>query len=443
MSTVPWWRSARARTILRTEVFRDSDIRIVERVPASVRVGVVVSVGLLLAVGPPAVRQHLAITLVWLGIGSCYALVVFRDPTIELRSRWSSLLVTGLDSALTLAIITVTGGSSSLAVSLLFLVIAAAAMRLSFVATVSLSLALGVAYFVIALVVDDGSVPLTLRLQQGTWWPLYLVFMAALTGGFVLLTERATQAHTAARALALAERAAADEERDLRSRLMKSYEAQETGLQVILHEFRTPIASLKALTDNLAEHTTSAAEDDDHATSVRLLAAHASHLSSMMDALGDVAASRRPTFSTGRRRIVDVREFLYAAGDAAGLAGTELRIMVTPEGACCRLDPQLLRRVLTNLVENAGRHSRGTPVEVVARLEPDRLRVMILDRGPGIPAELAPRVTDQFVSAGERRGTAGLGLWIADQIVRSLDGRISLRPRSGGGLVVYLEVPVD
>ncbi|WIV60820.1 sensor histidine kinase [Amycolatopsis nalaikhensis] len=444
MSTVPWWRSVRSSTILQTDTFRETDIRIVERVPASVRVGVVVSVGLLLALGPDSVRHHLAIGLVWLAVGSIYAFIVFWDPTIELRSIRSASVVTGLDSVLSLAIIACTGGASSVAVSLLFLVIAAAAMRLSFVATVAVSMALGGAYFLVAVLMDAGQTSSAIRMQSGLWWPVYLVFTAALTGGFALLTERATRAHSDARAQAIAERAAAEEERDLRARLLKSYETQETGLHVILHEFRTPIASLKALTDNLVERTgTAAAEDDDSWTSLRLLAAHAGHLSSMMDALGDVAASRRPTFSTGRRRVVDIEEFLYAAGDAAGLADSELQITVTPPGAQSRLDAQLLRRVITNLVENAGRHSRGTPVEVVARLGRGRLRVMILDRGPGFPAELAPIVTERFVSVGERRGTAGLGLWIADQIVQSLDGRIRFRPRSGGGLVACLEVPVD
>ncbi|OLZ42970.1 ATP-binding protein [Amycolatopsis keratiniphila subsp. nogabecina] len=430
-------------TILQTNTFRDKDIRIVERVPASVRVGVVISVGLLLALGPDPVRHHLTSALVWLAVGSVYALVVFIDPTIELRSIRSASVVTGLDSVLSLVIIALTGGVSSVAVSLLFLVIAAAAMRLSFVATVAVSMALGVVYFLIAILVDAGQTSLEIRMQSGLWWPVYLVFTAALTGGFALLTERATRAHVAARAQAIAERAAAEEERDLRARLVKSYQAQETGLQVILHEFRTPIASLKALADNLVEQTgTTAAEGDDCRTSLRLLAAHAGHLSSMMDALGDVAASRRPTFSTGRRRVVEIKEFLYAAGDAAGLADSKLQITVTPQGAKASLDAQLLRRVVTNLVENAGRHSRGAPVEVVARLRRGRLQVVILDRGPGFPAELAPIVTERFVSVGEHRGTAGLGLWIADQIVQSLDGRIRFRSRSGGGLAVFLEVPV-
>ncbi|MFJ2834357.1 sensor histidine kinase [Nocardia sp. NPDC087230] len=444
MPTVPWWRSARSATIVQGGTFRAEDIRVVERVPASVRVCVVLSVGLLLVFGPESVRDRLPFALAWLAVASAYTVAVFWDPSIELRSSRSASVVTALDSVLTLALIVITGGASSVAVSVLFLVIAAAAMRLSFVATVVLSMTLGGTYFLITVMVDDGPAPMPERLQTGAWWAVYLVFTAAMTGGFALLTERATQAHAASRAQAAAERAAADEERDLRDRLMKSYEAQETGLLVILHEFRTPITSLKALADNLVERCgPPTVADDDSWASLRLVAAHAEHLSSMMHALGDVAASRRPTFSTGRRAVVDIEQFLHAAGNAGGLADSLLHIRVIPQGGQARFDAQLLRRVVTNLVENAGRYSRGTPVEVVARLRERQLQVMVLDRGPGLASELAPVVIEQLVSGGEQGGTAGLGLWIADQIVRSLDGRIRFRPRSGGGLVVCLEVPVD
>lgn len=444
MSTVPWWRSPRSSTIVHGGAFRETDIRIVERVPATVRVGVVVSLGLLLAFGPESVRGQLPLALALLAVASVYAFVVFWDPSIELRSKRSAAVVTALDSVLTLAFIAATGGASSVAVAVSFLVVAAAAMRLSFLSTVVLSMTLGGAYFMIAVLVDDGETPFSERLHAGAWWAVYMVFTAALTGGFALLTERATQAHATSRAQAAAERAAAEEERDLRARLMKSYEAQETGLQVILHEFRTPITSLEALADNLIERSgATAAEDDDGWTILRLVAAHVEHLSSMMQSLGDVAASRRPTFSTGRRAVVDIEELLHAAGNAAGLADSLLRISVTPMGGRARLDAQLLRRVVTNLVENAGRYSRGTPVEVVAHLRDGQLQVTVLDRGPGLPPDLAPVVTKQFVSVGEHGGTAGLGLWIAEQIVQALDGRIRFQSRPGGGLTVCLEVPVD
>jgi signal transduction histidine kinase len=99
--------------------------------------------------------------------------------------------------------------------------------------------------------------------------------------------------------------------------------------------------------------------------------------------------------------------------------------------------------VLTNLAENAARHAAAGPVELRLAVEPGRLVAEVLDRGPGLPAEQLGEVSRQYVSLGERRGTAGLGLWIVAQLVSGLGARLELSARDGGGLVARLEVPLD
>jgi signal transduction histidine kinase len=99
--------------------------------------------------------------------------------------------------------------------------------------------------------------------------------------------------------------------------------------------------------------------------------------------------------------------------------------------------------VLTNLAENAARHTASGLVELHLECRPDRLVARVLDRGPGLPAEQLGEVSRQYVSRGERRGTAGLGLWIVAQLVHGLGGRLTLAERDGGGLVALLEVPLD
>lgn len=444
MSAVPWWRSSRSSvpSSVRsgTASFSDAHIRKIQRIIVTVRCGVVISVGVLLAAGTSNAGEHLEWALLLLVISTVYALAGLYDPSTELGGTRASAGVTMLDSVLSLGFIATTGGWQSPAVALLFLVVVAAATRLPFAGTLLLSLALGATYVLLALTVDSAGVPLEVRLQAGLWWSAYLLFTSALTAAFMLLTERAAQAQAEARAEAAAEHAAAEEERDLRARLLKSYEAQETGLQVILHELRTPIASLKALADAHAGQRDIQATDTPRVR--ELIAAHAGHLSAMMDALGDVAASRRPTFSTGHRQLVCLHDFLLATADAVGLFPPQLRMTISPPDARCRLDPQLLRRVITNLLTNASRHGRGEPVDLVARVSPSELHLEILDRGPGLPPELASTVTQKFVSIGDQRGSAGLGLWITDQIVISLNGRLHFGVRTGGGLAVYLELPI-
>lgn len=89
-----------------------------------------------------------------------------------------------------------------------------------------------------------------------------------------------------------AEHAVAEEERDLRRRLLEAHQAQQDGLQVLVHKFRTPIASLEALTSALTSNTRMT--EADRAESVQLTNRHAQHLRDMIDALSDVASSRHP-----------------------------------------------------------------------------------------------------------------------------------------------------
>jgi signal transduction histidine kinase len=115
---------------------------------------------------------------------------------------------------------------------------------------------------------------------------------------------------------------------------------------------------------------------------------------------------------------------------------------VTPPDAVVRCDPQRLRRVLTNLVENAARHSGDQVVELELRHADGRLVAEVRDRGPGLPPGQAGVVTAKGVALGDRRGTAGLGLWIVEALVAAMDGELRLLPRDGGGLVAQLELPV-
>ncbi len=408
------------------------------RTVVAVRVAVVTSIGVLLAIGPPWVRQHAAATVAVLGAAMVYAAVVMAYPQLEVRRTRYAWLVTGFDSAFTLALVALSGGVYSPVVAVLALAVIASAARLSFSETLLVAILLGAAYIPVALT-SSPALPVTAApaLQAG-WSALYLIFVAIITAGLSALAEREHRSRLRALVEAEAEHAAAEEERDLRARLLRSYQSQQDGLQVLVHEFRTPVTSLEALTEALTStHPLSPADRD---TSLRLVARHVHHLADMLDALSDVALSRRPTFSAGRVRRVDVADLVVAAADAVGLAPPRLRLDARVDGVA--VNAQGLRRVLTNLLENASRHGRGEPVDVTCSREGDELVFMVADRGPGIPAESLGELTTKYVSVGGQRGTAGLGLWIVQQIAEAMGGRVDFAARDGGGLVATFRAPI-
>jgi two-component system sensor histidine kinase KdpD len=110
------------------------------------------------------------------------------------------------------------------------------------------------------------------------------------------------------------------------------------------------------------------------------------------------------------------------------------------------LDYVEIDQVLSNLVENAARHTRpGTRVVISAAIEGAEVAVEVSDDGPGVPRDALDRVFEPFFrgsSGGTPRGT-GLGLAVARGLVEAHGGHISVRNRPEGGAVFRFTLPVE
>lgn len=403
-----------------------------ERTAVVIRLLVVCSVGAALVLEPGIARGRAgalgALVVATLGYALVLAVAEWRGR--RLLAPW---LATSTDAVLALLACGLTGGADSVMVAILPLVVIAGAVRGGVVVGRLGALAVGAGFTVAALAGSDPVVPLAQRWLAGAWWTGYLVAAAVLVGVLLRMLERQFEAAAESRA----EHEAFLEERDLRSRLLAAQQARLDGVRVVLHEFRTPVASLTALTADLAADRLSGPARE---AATRLLAEHAVHLRDMLDGLADVAVQEGSPLGRVRERPVRLVELAEAVLDAAGVAPERRAPRVEPPDAAVRCDPQRLRRVLTNLVENAARHSGSEPVELDLRHCDGRLVAEVRDRGPGLPPGQEGVVTAKGVALGERRGTAGLGLWIVEALVAAMDGELSLLPRDGGGLVARLEL---
>jgi len=140
-----------------------------------------------------------------------------------------------------------------------------------------------------------------------------------------------------------------------------------------------------------------------------------------------------------------------------------LRARVEPGLPLVRCDAVLICQLIDNLVDNALKYAGdGGPVEVTARRDEGRVVLAVRDRGPGVPADLAPRLSEAFGrgaapvdsaaaagtdakdagGAGTRRGT-GVGLPLCRAIARAHGGELSVRARRGGGTTFELALPVE
>lgn len=131
----------------------------------------------------------------------------------------------------------------------------------------------------------------------------------------------------------------------------------------------------------------------------------------------------------------------------AEVKGTTLQLEVVQNPPPMRLDFSKIKQVFTNLLTNAIEH--GPPGQVVAvRLDrgPDQVTIEVADQGAGISPEVQARLFDAFFQGphGKSGGEpgAGLGLYIANLVVRAHGGTLSVRSELGQGSVFTVALPI-
>ncbi|KJH69721.1 sensor histidine kinase [Aliterella atlantica] len=101
-----------------------------------------------------------------------------------------------------------------------------------------------------------------------------------------------------------------------------------------------------------------------------------------------------------------------------------------------------LDRVLTNLVENAYRHSPvNSTVTIDLQHEGDFTLISVNDEGPGVPPAMSKNLFKKFSQGRNKVGKAGLGLYFCRITVERWGGRIGYSPRAGGGSQFWFRLP--
>lgn len=211
---------------------------------------------------------------------------------------------------------------------------------------------------------------------------------------------------------------------------------------VIAHEVRNPLMIVKGSLRTLRKEGASALEIRDAAADID------QQVERLDRTVGDVLDFARPL------RIepvpVDVAGLAREVARASGAEAADGSPALALDGEAVTIvtDPERLRSVLVNLVENArdsvraAGKSGGDGVSIGAqRLDSGRVRLWVEDRGSGIAAEDLPHVFEPYFTT-KRTGT-GLGLAIARKVVEALGGTIRMEQRDGGGARVEVELPPE
>jgi len=133
-----------------------------------------------------------------------------------------------------------------------------------------------------------------------------------------------------------------------------------------------------------------------------------------------------------------VAEYAHTGAELRGRKGPDCRL---------RVRPLALKRIFSNLVDNAVRYGAGQPIDIEYRIADGQVEICVLDRGPGIPEHEREAVFRPFYrlepSRNSSTGGSGLGLAIVRQIATANGWSVELKGREGGGTAACVRLPLE
>ncbi len=214
----------------------------------------------------------------------------------------------------------------------------------------------------------------------------------------------------------------------------------------VSHELKTPLTVVSGFAETLLDNSVSPAHREQFA---RTILSNTQRMQRLVDDLLDLSRIE----SGGWHPLpvdVDIEamatEVLASAGPVGDSKGLQLLLEVDPEARRVYADPVALRQVLTNLVDNAVRHTTAGSVTVFTRpAGGHEVIIGVQDTGSGIAAEHLPRVFERFYRADAARsrqeGGTGLGLAIVKHMVEAHGGRVFAESTVGSGTTVGVVLP--
>jgi two-component system sensor histidine kinase/response regulator len=221
-------------------------------------------------------------------------------------------------------------------------------------------------------------------------------------------------------------------------------------MKMIVHDLKTPLTSVLATLEMLAEGdfgqvstTQKAAIGDAETKSEDLLG--------LIDDILEVARIEEADITLSLDPIAPgalLAELVYEWGHRFTQEGTTTSVSVADDAPIFSGDKGLIKRVFSNLIQNAVTHSsRAVHLELSARRSGRGVLFTVSDNGPGIPPEYHDLIFRKFgqveMPRSPRTRSSGLGLTFCKLVVERHGGRIWLKSAEGQGSSFYIELPSD
>ena len=216
--------------------------------------------------------------------------------------------------------------------------------------------------------------------------------------------------------------------------------ARDDVLAVVSHDLRNPLHAIGLACDGLRS------EVPDHAQ--RYLGAIERACNRAERLIADLleASAIENGVLTLSRSSVDAGAIVRQAAAEAELlmkeAGGKITAKLPDSSTLVSADRDRVLQVLANLIGNALKHAKGSPIEISLERNGKDAIIAVRDKGPGITDSELPHVFDRYWHGRKKTGGAGLGLAIAKGIIDAHGGRIVVESKQGAGAEFSFTLPL-
>lgn len=231
---------------------------------------------------------------------------------------------------------------------------------------------------------------------------------------------------------------------DMSVKIDQAERTQSEFISSVSHELRTPLTAINGWAETLYNGEIDNSED--MRKGLGIVVSEARRLTNMVEELLEFSRMETGRFNLSVEPIdikAELEDAVYTYREFFRRKGLELEYTdCEEEFELLDGDPERLRQVFCNLLDNADKHGgSGGKVDVSIASEPSCVAIRIRDYGRGVPEEELPFIKYKFYKGSSQARGSGIGLAVCEEIITCHGGSLDISNAEGGGCLVTLRLP--